>query len=357
MVVLTGGPCAGKTTALSQLNDWLSQAGRKVFIAHEVATRLIEAGFNKRSPSFQPAILRQQLAFEDLCLEEADSLEQPSVILCDRGALDVLAYCDWEEFVEMMTLLGNNLSTIMHRYSGVIHMVTAANGAEEFYTTENNQARDESPETARKLDQKTQNAWVGHPHLIVIGNENKDFQTKLLRTRQALARVLGIPEPIEIERKYLLASVEWNALPSHTSKVSISQTYLRPTNVALDRRVRKRSIDGIACYFFTEKRDLRPKVRVEQERQIDAREYLTLLEEADPKRSKIIKTRHCFVWENQYFELDVFQQPANLFGKIILEIELSSEQTEVSLPPFVKVEKEVTDDPSFRNRNLALRRS
>jgi len=40
------------------------------------------------------------------------------------------------------------------RYDAVIHLVTAAIGAEQFYTTENNAARTEGVELARKIDGK-----------------------------------------------------------------------------------------------------------------------------------------------------------------------------------------------------------
>jgi hypothetical protein len=56
------------------------------------------------------------------------------------------------------------------RYEAVIHLETAANGAEKFYTGENNQARYESAEEARSLDRKLQDAWTGHPSFFVIDN-------------------------------------------------------------------------------------------------------------------------------------------------------------------------------------------
>lgn len=54
------------------------------------------------------------------------------------------------------------------RYEAVIHLVTAAQGAEEFYTNSNNEARYEGMEDAKNLDQKLVNAWVGHPHFSII---------------------------------------------------------------------------------------------------------------------------------------------------------------------------------------------
>ena len=43
-IVLTGGPCAGKTTALSKIDNELTNMGYKVFIIDEVATRIINEG-------------------------------------------------------------------------------------------------------------------------------------------------------------------------------------------------------------------------------------------------------------------------------------------------------------------------
>lgn len=48
----------------------------------------------------------------------------------------------------------NNIDLRDNRYNQVIHMVTAANGAEEFYTTEEHSVRHEGPELARILDDK-----------------------------------------------------------------------------------------------------------------------------------------------------------------------------------------------------------
>jgi len=61
------------------------------------------------------------------------------------------------------------------RYEAVIHMVSAADGAKEFYTDANNEARYESVEEAIALDQKLINAWVGHPHFSIIDNRSAGF--------------------------------------------------------------------------------------------------------------------------------------------------------------------------------------
>ena len=44
-------------------------------------------------------------------------------------------------------------------------MISAAKGAETFYTLENHSSRSEDLETARMLDTKAAEAWVGHPNV------------------------------------------------------------------------------------------------------------------------------------------------------------------------------------------------
>jgi len=45
------------------------------------------------------------------------------------------------------------------RYDAVIHLVTAADGAEKYYTLANNQARYEDVPTAISVDRQLQGAW------------------------------------------------------------------------------------------------------------------------------------------------------------------------------------------------------
>jgi hypothetical protein len=51
-------------------------------------------------------------------------------------------------------------------------MVTAADGAAKFYSSENNEARYETTEEAIKLDKRLINAWIGHPHFTIIENQS-----------------------------------------------------------------------------------------------------------------------------------------------------------------------------------------
>lgn len=63
-----------------------------------------------------------------------------------------------------------------NRYDAVIHMVTAADGALEFYQ-KYNEARYESVEQAIAVDKKVRNAYIGHNKYFIVDNENgKNFK-------------------------------------------------------------------------------------------------------------------------------------------------------------------------------------
>lgn len=76
--------------------------------------------------------------------------------------MDPSAYMPREEWLKMlkeMRLEEVNLRD--HRYDIVIHMVTAAKGAEAFYTLDTNSTRTEGLALARDLDTAVMGAWVG----------------------------------------------------------------------------------------------------------------------------------------------------------------------------------------------------
>lgn len=73
--------------------------------------------------------------------------------MIDRGLMDGSAYVSDENWQALMDDLGVNVVQLRDvRYDAVLHMVTAANGAEEFYASINNEARYESKEEAIEKD-------------------------------------------------------------------------------------------------------------------------------------------------------------------------------------------------------------
>ena len=107
------------------------------------------------------------------------------VILCDRGLMDGCAYVSKNQWEACLEELG--LKTIQlreNRYDGILHLVTAADGAEEFYELETNEARYEGLEAARLLDDKLKKAYFVHPKWYMVDNRNsKDFDHKIERCK------------------------------------------------------------------------------------------------------------------------------------------------------------------------------
>jgi CYTH domain-containing protein len=114
--------------------------------------------------------------------------------------------------------------------------------------------------------------------------------------------------------------------------------------------VRQRGVDGSYIYFKTVKRRVSGAKRVEIEKRLSQAEYLRLLMDADTTKRQIRKTRYCLIFQNQYFEIDVYPFWKD---KAIAEIELSDESSEVVFPKQIKVIKEVTNDDSYKNAALA----
>ena len=306
-IVLTGGPCAGKTTALSWINNYFSKRGYTVLNVSETATDLISNGVAPwtcgSNFDFQANLLKLQKEKEKIFENAASTMKNEKIlIVCDRGVLDGKAYMKDIEFKRALKEAGTSEIKERDSYDAVFHLVTAAKGKEEYYTLSNNCARTESIEDAKILDDKIIAAWTGHPHFRIIDNST-EFEEKLERLISEIASFLGEPEPYEIERKYLIKYPDIKLLDDipNCTKVDIVQTYLKSVDDT-ERRVRARGIDGDYIYYLTEKRKISNIKRIEIERRLTQDEYLNLLMEADNKLHVIRKTRYCLSENNQYFE-------------------------------------------------------
>lgn len=353
-IVITGGPCAGKSTAMSWIQNYFSEKGWTVLFVPETATEFISGGVAPwtcgSNAEYQVVQMSLQREKERLFEQAARTMPKEKVlIVCDRGMLDNRAYMNAEEAEWVMDRIGESEIELRDSYDAVFHLVTAAKGAEEFYTTANNAARIETVEQAVALDDKIIAAWTGHPHFRVIDNET-NFEDKMKRLMQEISSFLGGPEPVEIERKFLIEypDIAWLESLPNCSKIDMLQTYLTAKN-GEERRVRQRGSQGHYLYFQTVKRGTGLK-RVEIERRLTKDEYLAAMMDADVSRRQIRKTRYCLTWGIQYLEIDVYPF---WHDKAIVEVELSDENGQVDFPPQLHVICEVTDDPDYKNSQLA----
>lgn len=356
-IVITGGPCAGKTTAMSWIQSNFTKLGYTVLFVPETATELITGGVTPwtcgTNADYQKCQMKLQLEKERIFEQGASTMPVEKVlIVCDRGTLDNKAYMSALDFATVISSLSCNEVELRDSYDAVFHLVTAAKGAEQFYTTANNAARTETVEQAAELDDKLIVAWTGHPHLRIIDNA-AGFEEKLKKLIAEIAAFLGEPEPFEIERKFLIEYPDIEKLEKlpNCQRVEIIQTYLTAPE-GEESRVRQRGADGNYIYIQTTKKKVTGLKRVEVERRLTKDEYLRLLMDADPNCRPIRKTRYCLTYDNQYFEIDVYPFWDD---QAIVEIELNDENDEIRFPADFKVMKEVTEDESFKNASLAKR--
>ncbi len=354
-IVLTGGPCAGKTTALVKVIEHFSSLGYKVFTIPEVPTMFSQSGMDYLTDNKdffyegEKATLEVQLELEDKFQRIAERCTEPSMIICDRGAMDISAYMMPEMWEKITASVGTSTSMLRdHRYDAVLHLVSAADGAEKYYTTCNNRQRTEGLTLARELDKKVINAWTGHPHFRVINN-HEDFNNKLHRVLNEISNVLGIPQPIVEERKYI---VELTGEIPGVIESEITQTYL-VAEPGCEVRLRRRGWQGKYVYVHTTKRRISDTEKLETERPINNNLYGSLLQQADPYRNTISKVRKSFIWKGQYFELDNYFKPVK--NLMILETKGIAEQESVNFPPFIKVIKDITGNSKYYNYNIALK--
>ena len=243
-IVLTGGACGGKTTGLSTIEQELTERGYKVLIVPEAATEVMTGGILPSEINFldfQNIIFTVQRNNEKAFMQAAQyyAQKQEVVVLFDRGCIDNKAFVGQEEFTQIVKNNGTTETKVRDFYDGVFHLMTAANGAEEFYTLANNAVRKETPEQARQQDKKIIAAWTGHPHFRVIDNST-NFEQKMTRLMVEIFSMLGVPVPLEIERKYLIKmpDIEQLLKTYHCTKLNIIQTYLKQEEPGEEQRIR-----------------------------------------------------------------------------------------------------------------------
>lgn len=243
-VVLTGGPCGGKSSSLEHFTKKLTALGFDsaatfrhsllliptivVYTVPEVPTILMNGGC--RFPgtgtlrltllldgaaeshcypytnttvypgtsnddqlfAFESALLQFQLQAERSFLRIASSTLRPAVVVMDRSICDIKAYMSatlWQKLLEHHSLTEEYINK---RYDLILHLVTAADGAEKYYTCANNTARKETAEQARELDKKLENAYTGakaNGTFARIDNTT-DFEKKVARATAAVMRML-----------------------------------------------------------------------------------------------------------------------------------------------------------------------
>lgn len=187
-IVLTGGPCGGKTALAQFIQKEL--AGRAVLVP-ETASLLFIGGFPRAQSNQQIEHQQRAIYFVQREIEECIALENPGhILICDRGTVDGQAY--WPSEASAPSLFKSVGSTKEHefsRYDLVIHLRTASHGS---YDTRN-LLRIESYADAVSLDHSIEKAWEGHPNRVVIEN-SRNFSKKVQQVMNLINESINTPK-------------------------------------------------------------------------------------------------------------------------------------------------------------------
>ena len=172
LIVLTGGPGAGKTAILELF--------RQTFCSHvkvlpEAAGILFAGGFPRGET---PELLRaaqRAIFYVQRELEDLGDDGNPAVVLCDRGTVDGAAY--WPGPADLWSSVGTTLEEQLARYEAVIHLRTPM--ADGGYN-HRNPLRTESAASAAVIDARLAEIWAHHPRRFVV-EPSADFFEKAAR--------------------------------------------------------------------------------------------------------------------------------------------------------------------------------
>ena len=165
MVVLTGGPGAGKTAVLNLVRQRMC---RHVYVVEEAASILFGGGFPREPDpegrrAAQRAIYHVQTELECIARNRAHTV----LAVCDRGTMDAIAYWpgDADDFLRSV---GTTVEAELARYALVIHLRTPP--APQY--NHDNRLRVESAMEAHRIDEAIWNAWQRHPRRLTIENHD-----------------------------------------------------------------------------------------------------------------------------------------------------------------------------------------
>ena len=171
LIVLTGGPGAGKTAVLEAAALCFCE---HVAILPEAASIVFGGGFPRHGSdpgrrSAQRAIYHVQRELERLVVEE----RRVAVGLCDRGTIDGAAY--WPAGAQRYwSDIGTDRLSELGRYEAVVHLEPASGSGYE-----RTDLRVEGAHEAREIDQRIQEAWRDHPDFVSVGRRTDFFAKQM----------------------------------------------------------------------------------------------------------------------------------------------------------------------------------
>lgn len=189
-IVLTGGPCSGKSSVMNRLRNELKDVLQCV---PEVATIVIQQ-VGAKPPvddplamrTFQRTIYDVQNGFEKVSFKQARD-DGKRAILLDRGTVDGAAYMP-NGLEDLEHVCMTTVAAEYDRYEAVICLDFPPRHIYERDIV-NNPARYETYEEATAVGERIARVWAGHPHFVRIASRDS-WEEKYQAAREAILDAL-----------------------------------------------------------------------------------------------------------------------------------------------------------------------
>ena len=171
-IVLTGGPCGGKTNSIEFLSQKLTEQNYLVKIVDETANSLLKLGY---MPSENISTFDfQNLLFKIQFLNEYMSESKTNILLCDRGLFDGKVYMGNDDFQKILALNKVKEKEAFSTYDGALYFRSISYE----YPDEFSKKRIyESPEIGRIRDERCKEIWIDK--IVPCNYDNLDgFENK-----------------------------------------------------------------------------------------------------------------------------------------------------------------------------------
>lgn len=322
---------------------------------------------------FQEALMSLQMSLEECYYNLGLLSGKPNVaILIDRGLMDGSAYVSQDQWQALLD--DNNLNEQVlrdNRYEGIIHLVTAADGAPDFYLIddpETNEARYEGIEEAIEKDKRIRQAYYPHQKWFLIGNDVNNFKEKINKAKDAVYDILSLPVGANFFKKFILKKqknndpgvrstvpIDFAKLPEYQQhEMVIDYVHYTSKEKVVNSNVTKKGRND--SYNYTHEVTIEKKGKlITKKRNISAQEYFDLLALKDEERESIKKIRVCGAIEEIYFIIDFFESVPGQPVLLILQVsEKDLQETgRVKIPQVFKIYREVTDQVEYQPYMMA----
>jgi predicted ATPase len=196
-IVLTGGPCAGKSALIAKLPPLIeTRLGWHAITIPETVAWMGGNGMRREDfpdvTTFQSMQTRIQASHEDDAMQAARSMGNGNVlILMDRAIPDAAAYLPDNGYRRVLAANGLTKGQVMGRYDVVIFLHSVACRHGQLYRAQGNSMRIErNAIDAERADERTLMAYATHPHVREIA-DTETIDAKMEQVMEAVADVLS----------------------------------------------------------------------------------------------------------------------------------------------------------------------